>query len=286
MVVRGEAGAGGGWCEVGPGAIVGPVEMPELVNVPRGFVVRNTMLWLDGGRGGERQGHAGAGVLATVEHLLAAAAGLWLWDITFVVEGPEVPIGDGSALGMVRALEAGVAAGVIGRAAPEPLVLRETIGVERGGASIVARPRREPGAKFIYHLKFAQGAGAGALQDDVASWETGGMGDAAGRERFIAEVALARTFSFAHEVEAARGAGMFKGFTARDLPVIGKDGRLIDNEWRGLGEPARHKLLDLVGDMALLGRPVQAEIEATASGHALAHELVRAIAGRCGEGRG
>jgi UDP-3-O-acyl-N-acetylglucosamine deacetylase len=74
-----------------------------------------------------------------------------------------------------------------------------------------------------------------------------------------------------------RAAGLFKDFSARDLVVVGEDGEPIENEWRLDDEPARHKLLDLVGDLALVGRPIVASVMAERSGHALTHELCRRI---------
>lgn len=75
-----------------------------------------------------------------------------------------------------------------------------------------------------------------------------------------------------------RSMGLFAHLTPREMLVLGADGP-IDNALRFEDEPARHKLLDLIGDLALVGAPLQADIVATRSGHALAHEAARAVLG-------
>ena len=93
----------------------------------------------------------------------------------------------------------------------------------------------------------------------------------------------ARTFSLASEAAMMRSAGLFSGFTPRDLLVIDDDpaspgfGAAIDNRLHDDEEPARHKLLDLVGDLALVGRPILGEVHARKSGHRLHHEAARVL---------
>ena len=223
---------------------------PTLPGVPAGFPVRNTTLQL-----------SPQVSIATVEHVLSAAAGLGQWGATRHLDGPEVPIDDGSARVFATML-AGAGSGDV-----EPLVPREEMTVTEGAASIVIRPRREPGLRFTYRLDYGPQS---PLKPQEATWE----GDAA---EYVAEVAPARTFSLAHEVAFAQRAGLFTRFSARDLLVIGDDGHPIDNAWRFGNEASRHKLLDLIGDLALLGRPLQAEVTATRSGHALAHRACREV---------
>lgn len=223
---------------------------PTLPGVPAGFPVRNTTLRLADGVS-----------VATVEHVLSAAAGLGQWGATLHVDGPEVPIDDGSASAFTTML-AGAGQGEV-----EPIVPRDEVTVTEGSATIVIRPRRERGLRFTYRLDYGPGS---PLTPQEATWE----GDAAA---YAAEVAPARTFSLAHEVAMATRAGLFKRFTPRELLVIGDDGQPIENAWRFANEAARHKLLDLIGDLALLGRPLQAEVVATRSGHALAHRACREV---------
>lgn len=204
----------------------------------------------------------------TVEHALSALAGLGLWDARIVLEGPEVPINDGSAGAFVSAARAAQ----LRPASAEPLVVRQPVRVcsPDGQAWIEARPVT-PGLTpfWTYTLDFGPGA---PLPPQRARW-TPGDADA-----YAQEIAPARTFSFAREIEPLRAAGLFTAFSPRDLLVLDDGGVPIENAWRTPDEPARHKLLDLIGDLALLGRPVHAEIHAHRAGHQLNHALARALA--------
>ncbi len=201
--------------------------------------------------------------VATIEHLLSALAGLAVSDALVDVYGPEIPILDGSSRGFVEVIEA---AGVRDlREHAEPIVLPREIVVrdERSGASIRATPRAHPGASFEYRLAFAPPV---TMAPSLARWETTATA-------YAASVAWARTFCFDREAKAMQAMGLFRAFTTRDLLVLRDDGTPIDNELRSADEPARHKLLDLVGDLALLGAPLQADVVADRSGHALTHRL-------------
>ncbi|MCX5690500.1 MAG: UDP-3-O-acyl-N-acetylglucosamine deacetylase [Planctomycetota bacterium] len=226
---------------------------PVLENVPPGFPVRNTTIGMSDGR-----------PLATVEQVLSCAAGLGVWGVRLTVEGPEIPIDDGSAAAFVRLMEG------FARVESEPIVPREVIEVDDGrGASIIVKPRRERGCSFTYVLDYGAGS---PIAPQRATWE----GDP---REYATEIAPARTFSLLHEVQMAQKFGLFKRFTPRDLLVVGPDGAPIENAWRFANEPARHKLLDLIGDLALLGVPLQADVVATRSGHAMTHEVCRRVVG-------
>lgn len=223
--------------------------------LPGGVPVRNTTLG------------AGASVFATVEHLMSALAGLGVWSAAVRIEGgPETPILDGSALPWVEALRSALAPAP----ATEPLVMRERIEVVQGDASIVATPRAR-GLSYTYALDYGTGSPIPAQR---ATWD----GSSAA---YAAEIAPARTFSLRREAEAARALGLFEHLTPREMIVVGDDGEPIENAWRTASEPAAHKLLDLIGDLALLGRPLQAEVVATRSGHALTHEFCRRVLAGC-----
>ena len=228
---------------------------------------RHTVLARDGSR------------VITTEHVLAALAGMGVTDAEIVVEGGadvgwEIPIDDGSAAAFVRAIEA---AGTEEIGELEPLVIEKVVTAEDGrGGMIVAEPADT--TAYSYLLDYAgSGAGSGAggvpLEKQTAEWS----GDAV---EFAHAVAPARTFSFAPEVEQMRALGLFAGFTPRDLLVLGEDGLPIENELRFDDEPARHKLLDLIGDLALVGRPIVGRVSAYRSGHALNHEMARRLAGQ------
>ncbi len=230
------------------GAHVGRVAAP-----PAGVPQRNTTL------------RAGAAELVTVEHVLSAIEGLGITDITVEVRGPEVPIFDGSAAPLVRALwEASLR---FGGASIEPLRIgRETTVTGPHGSRITARPRSGSGCLYRYELDYGPGA---PIAPHTASYDS-----ASGT--YAKDVAPARTFCTLAEAEAMKKAGLFAHLSARDMLVIGPDGP-VDNAYRFADEPARHKLLDLIGDLSLVGRPIQGEIVAYRSGHALNHQMAAAL---------
>lgn len=216
--------------------------------------------------------------LATVEHALAALAGLGVWDAVLEVEGPEVPIFDGSARelcdALVRVLTPSGARGA-------PLVLRERVAVRdpRSGATIVGVPLDMPASQrpdipdgWSYTLDFAGDSRRAHLRPSTATLPPG-----ASPETFASTIAPARTFSFEDEARAAQAMGLFAGLTPADMLVLDGLGQPLAGALRFPDEPVRHKLLDLVGDMALLGAPLAAHVHATRSGHALAHEFCHAV---------
>ena len=207
---------------------------------------------------------AGNTTVATVEHLLSALAGLGVTDATVELDGPEVPIGDGSARAFVDAIREAQVCDL--DANIQPVVVRDEIIVRDGDAWIRARAA-EHGTSYAYELDYGPGS---PIEAQSAAW----AGDA---DEYAQNIAPARTFSFRDEAQAMRSLGLFSRFTPEDLLVIGADGP-IDNAWRFDNEPARHKLLDLIGDLALVGAPIIAQITAHKSGHALNHEMARRLA--------
>jgi UDP-3-O-acyl-N-acetylglucosamine deacetylase len=219
---------------------------------PAGVPVRNTALG------------TGDWSVGTTEHVLSAVAGLGITDCVIEWEGPEFPILDGSSQPFVGVLQDKV---VELEKKIEPILLRHAVQITDGsGGEVTVKPRDE-GPLYSYTLDYGEGS---PLTPQTAFWN----GDAA---EYARDIAPARTFSLRAEAEAARSAGLFRNFSPRDLLVIGDDGQPIENAWRLSNEPARHKLLDLIGDLALLGRPLHAEVNAKKSGHALVRELCRQV---------
>lgn len=220
------------------------------------------------------RGESPAAGVETVEHLLSALAGMGIDNALIDLEGPEVPIGDGSARMFVEAI---AAAGL--RELHHPRAFLHTpapLTVQDGSASIAYFPpsgadRADGALELTYVLDFGDGAPTPAAPIPRQSFTC--LIDPA---RYAREVAPARTFSTRAEAEAARAAGMFKHLTTRDLLVIGPDGP-IDNAYRFPDEPARHKLLDLLGDLALAGGPVRGRMVAVRSGHALNQAMAQAL---------
>ena len=229
-----------------------------LHSLVSGAGVRNTTLWVSESK---------QGTIATCEHVLAALAGLSMWETCVVLaDGPECPILDGSAEGFVELARASA----LKSAKPEPLVVRERVVVQDGHASIEALPLESGEAPSMsYELDY--GAKAPWLAS-VARWD-------GTSEQFVADIARARTFSLVAEARAAQAAGMFTHLSAAEMLVFDERGVPIDNALRFIDEPARHKLLDLIGDLTLVGRPIHARIRAVRSGHALAAKFARAVMG-------
>lgn len=207
-------------------------------------------------------------IVYTTEHILGALHGLGVTDAAIELNAPELPIGDGSAQLFTDAI-AGVGL-VPTDGTIRPLVVTEPVTVSSpdGSATITAEPLG-PGElpSYTYHLDYGPTA---AVPPQTARWR----GDPGA---FCRDIAPARTFSLAAEAAQMQALGMFRSFTPRDLLVIDADGSPIDNAWRFTDEPARHKLLDLIGDLALIGRPLAARITSTRGGHALNHAMARAL---------
>ena len=249
-----------------PGSPQIRVGIPAIAEPPPGIPARNTTLRTPGG----------AEVL-TVEHALSALSALGITDALIHLDGPELPIGDGSSEPFAAAIWA---AGLryLGIDLP-PLIIPRPISVSgRDGARITATPRSRPGCSYTYDLDYGAAA---PIPMQTASFDTLPLPGKPAPDQCASsarDVAPARTFCTQAEAEAMQKAGLFKHLTTRDMLVIGPRGP-IDNAYRFDNEPARHKLLDLIGDLALVGRPIQADIHAHKSGHALNHEMARALAG-------
>jgi len=199
-------------------------------------------------------------VVRTVEHLLAAAAGLGLANLRVEVLGEELPILDGSAAPYAAALStSGLVEQDEGWLA---LVPRAPMWVAGDPGWILAVPANAFRITYIVPLPQT------ALETQVFDFD-------ARRQNFAQEIAPARTWGFAHELEALRRAGLAQGASADNALGIGPHGYL--SAPRFPDEPARHKVLDLIGDLALLGRPLHAHVIACGAGHALHVELVRKI---------
>ncbi len=200
----------------------------------------------------------------TVEHFLACCLGLGLDNLEVELDGPECPGLDGSALGFARLLEE--------LGASEQDAPRETLTpagpfvvAPRPGASLSVTPAPGAGLSVAYTLDYGArfpGTQHAGLRVTPAA--------------FLAEVAPARTFCHEHEIEALRAQGLGKGATAENTLVIGPRG-VAEGALRFPDEFARHKLLDLLGDLFLLGADLDAHVAAWRSGHAANQALVRAL---------
>lgn len=200
--------------------------------------------------------------IGTVEHVLAAAAGLGLDNCLIEIEGPEVPILDGSALPFVRLFHA---AGFERQdALVNPIELTQSVEVSRGDRRVVFEPDG-PGLTITYEIDFPHPI--------VGRQE---MTFTLRPDEFAARIAPARTFGFAREVEELRSRGLARGGSLHNAVVLDDTG-IISGPLRFRDEFVRHKVLDLIGDLMLLGRPLQGRIHAHKAGHALHIEFARAL---------
>ncbi|HWE99414.1 MAG TPA: UDP-3-O-acyl-N-acetylglucosamine deacetylase [Caulobacteraceae bacterium] len=203
--------------------------------------------------------------VSTVEHLMAALYGLGVDNVRVRIDGPEAPIMDGSAGPFVDLIDR---AGLRTQGAPRlRLQVLETVEVRDGAKRAALLPC--DGFEVSFEIAF-----------DAAPIGRQTLAVSLDQATFRSEVAAARTFGFAHEVEALRAAGLARGGSLENVVVI--DGERILNP-EGLRRPdefVRHKMLDAVGDLALLGYPLLARYEARYAGHALNNALARALLAR------
>lgn len=225
----------------------------------------------------------------TVEHVLAAITGLRLDNILIELTGKEPPVMDGSAIDFVKALQK---AGI-----EEQNVQREVLEIDRAiaysdsnrGVDIHVLPSDQFRVTFMVDYKYPS---LGTQYTSVYNME----------ETFATEIAPARTFCFLSEIQALKEQGLIRGgaldnavvivdkkidngeidrlkslFDIEEDIILGANGILNGKELRFKNEPVRHKALDLIGDLALLGIPIKGHVIAARSGHAANVELVKLI---------
>lgn len=204
----------------------------------------------------------GALRIATVEHLFAALAGLGIRSgVAIEIEGPEVPLVDGAALAFAE----GLASLDVPASPPSLRIVAEGI-VEVGPA----RYELAPASSVSLEVEVAfESIGLVAR----AAWD----GTAA---RFVAEIAPARTFGLEHEVMELVARGLASHVSPESVLVLGRDRVLSSGRPVMPAEPARHKLLDLAGDLYLHGGPPRGRVRALRPGHAWTHQVVREALGR------
>ena len=197
--------------------------------------------------------------VSTTEHLLSALFAMGVCNAEIRVTGPEIPALDGSAGEFAAAIEA---TGLL-----EQRVARQTLEpdgpriIERGDRMIMAFPA--PAFRVRFVADFAPPIGTQYRDLTVDP------------QQYRREIAGARTFAYLHEVEALRSQGLARGGTLDNALVFAPDGPMQALRWPD--EAVRHKILDLIGDLALLGAWPQCEVVAIKSGHELHASLTRAL---------
>ncbi len=200
--------------------------------------------------------------VATIEHVMAALAGLEVDNAVVELDGAEAPVMDGSAAPFVFLLEC---AGIVSQDTPRRAIeILKPVRVGDGTKSAALLP----GHSFTVDLTidFA----VNAIQRQTLCW-------AFDPDSFKADLAPARTFGFLEEVDALRAAGLARGGSMDNAIVIG-DGRVLNRD--GLRFPdefVRHKVLDAVGDLYLAGNPIIGMFAGLRSGHALNRQLLEAL---------
>ncbi|HYF22698.1 MAG TPA: UDP-3-O-acyl-N-acetylglucosamine deacetylase [Caulobacteraceae bacterium] len=207
-----------------------------------------------------------AGVtVSTIEHLMAAFCALGIDNAVVELDGPEVPIMDGSALPFVQLLDR---AGFRRQEAPQRYIeILEPVVVEEGDklAALLPCDRFE----VFFEIEFPTAA-IGRQSVDVVLTE----------QSFRDELMSARTFGFVQEVEALRKMGLARGGSLENAVVIDGDRILNPEGLRFADEFVRHKALDAIGDLYVLGMPIIGRFEGRKAGHAMNNKLVRELLSR------
>ena len=204
-----------------------------------------------------------AGVtVSTIEHLMAALVMTGVDNALVEIDGPEMPIMDGSSIDFIRGLDR---AGLQPQGAPRRFIeIVDVVEVIEGDKRATLRPSE--GFEVAFEIAFATAA-IGRQAVDLTM-------DAGAFRR---ELADCRTFGFLHEVEALRAMGLARGGSMDNVVVIDGDEIMNPEGLRRPDEFVRHKALDAIGDLYVLGAPVIGRFEGVLAGHALNNALVRAL---------
>jgi len=200
--------------------------------------------------------------IATVEHLLSAMAGLGIDNVYVDVNGPEVPIMDGSSGPFVFLLQC---AGIKNQSRPKKVMrIKQTVSIEEGEKSCSIYPAS--GFRVSYHLDY-----------DHPMLRKREVTVNFSKQPYTREVSRARTFGFLHEIEALQKAGLARGGSLENALVF--DAFRIVNEtgMRYENECTRHKILDTVGDLSLTGYPIVGAFKGKRSGHEMNIRLVKSL---------
>lgn len=217
----------------------------------------------------------GTAAIETVEHCLSACTGLGIDNLEVELTGHEVPNFDGSCLDFVKLIQQ--AEIEIQDAERELFRIPGTLRVTTGDQELLALPPLPGGENLLeihYFLDYGESSPIGR-QSYLIRLTT---------DAFIREIAPARTFVLEEEARQLRQQGLGPHLSYSDLVVFGPDGP-IENQLRFPEECVRHKILDLIGDLRLLGTFIVGRVYARKSGHALNHELVRRLEARRSEAR-
>jgi len=242
------------------GIVFHRVDLPNAVDIPAyALNVGDTRLSSTIEKDGAR--------ISTVEHILSALAGLGIDNLHIDIAGPEIPIMDGSAGPFVFLLQS---AGIIEQDAPKRY-LKIVSPVEVRDGDKWARFEPFDGFKLDFTIDFPHPVFGSENRHVIIDFA---------EHSYVKEVARARTFGFMQDVEAMRAAGLALGGSLQnaivldEFRVLNTEGLRYDNEF------VKHKVLDAIGDLYLLGHPLIGQYTAYKSGHALNNALARALLAR------
>ena len=202
--------------------------------------------------------------ISTVEHLLSACAGLGIDNLLVEIDGEEIPIMDGSAAAFLFLIQS---AGIAVQNAPKKFIkIKKTVEVVEGDK--LARLEPFFGFKLDFTIDFKHPALDKTGQRCIIDFN---------ETTYAKEIGRARTFGFAHEVEALREIGLARGGSLDNAIVLDEHRILNNEELRYEDEFVRHKILDAIGDLYLAGYPIIGAYVAEKSGHALNNLLIRQL---------
>jgi len=243
------------------GIVFRRVDLPEPVEIPvTATAVSDTKLASTISNGGVK--------VHTIEHLMSAAAGLGLDNLYVDITAEEVPILDGSSASFVYLLQS---AGVVTQKAPKRFIrVIQPVEVREGEGRTLKWARLDPfhGYKLAFEIEFdhpAVNSSGQRVEFDMGSGT------------YSREIARARTFGFTRDVETMRshglamGGGLDNAIVMDDVKVLNADGLRYQDEF------VKHKILDAIGDLYIVGKPLLAAYSAFRSGHAMNNQLLRAL---------
>lgn len=208
----------------------------------------------------------GAAKVGTIEHLMAALAACELDDLIIEIDGPEMPVFDGSAAPLLFLIES---AGVVAHGGERTVLeILRPVRIEHDGAFAELLPHQAGGTGFDLTLSIAfkaRAIGEQALRFHLSEAE------------FMAEISRARTFTQLGEIEALRKAGLALGGSLANAVVVDDEHILNPEGLRFSDEFVRHKLLDVIGDLYLAGAPICGVFRGHRTGHSLNNQLLRAV---------
>ena len=239
------------------GIVFHRVDLTPVVEIPAdALLVGDTTLSTSLIKNGQR--------VSTVEHLMSALAGLGIDNLIIELNAPEVPIMDGSASPFVFLIES---AGILEQTAPKKFIrIKKPITVTDGDKKVSFEPYS--GFRITFTIDFDHPVFKGKKLDAEVNFSSAS---------FVKEVSRARTFGFMHELEYLRAKGLAKGGGIDNAIVVDQHRIINEDGLRSEDEFVKHKVLDAIGDLYLIGASIIGEYRAFKSGHGLNNKAVRAL---------